>query len=888
MSRAFTLSFASFVVKPFGIIRMVKLQRVGALVVAITVWLTLPLRAEIPSPEEHFGFRMGTDRQLASAEGIEQYFELLATQSDRVRLVDVGLTTEGHRTIAAIVSAPENIRNLESIRAANMRLADPRTLGPDEARRLAATQKTVVAIGASIHASEIGATQAANELLYTLASARDPGTLTVLQNVVVIVIPLLNPDGHRLVTDWYNKNKGTPFEGGPMPWLYHKYAGHDINRDAFMMNLAENRNLARFLYTSWHPQVFLTMHQMEENGPRFFVPPNTDPIDLNYDPLIWRSAAFLGDAMAMELQRDGHTGVLSNAKYDYYWPGFEDSAPLGHNTVCLLTEVASVDIASPVTITANELRGGFKGLTDYRPQINFPQPWPGGRWTLRDIVDYDLSAVRGLLTATAAYREQLVQNFYDMGRRAVESGARGGPFAFIIPPEQHDPHTTAKLENLLIDGAIEIHRALEPFRADGEPYPAGTDIIFLAQPYRAYVKTLLERQTYPGHRATASGPADRPYDVAGWTLPKQMGVNVVTVDRSFESPPTSRLSGATIAPAAVWGERKPGYWVIEANGNGGAIAVNRLVAAGAVPAWSAIPIETGGFRYEPGSIVVPYLKTAESTVASIARELGLRVDGVKGKPPQSVRPIGRARVAVYKPWTENIDEGWTRWLLDQYEFPYTSITDTDIRAGNLRGRFDAIILPNSSPDRLVSGYPADAVPAQYAGGMTAAGIDAIKTFVRTGGTLICLSQSSDLAIAAFELPIRDVAREADDRLFVPGSILKLEVDPSKPLAYGMEPHTAAFFAFSSAFDAIPARGSANGHGGDAVPAVGMDTVAHYGSRDVLLSGWLEGEELIAGRAAVVQASVGTGHVVLLGFPVQHRGQSHATFRLLFNAIFTAR
>ena len=320
----------------------------------------------------------------------EKYFELVASQSGRVKIVDIGPTTEGHRTIAAIISAAENIDNLDEIRAANQRLADPRTLSPDEARRLAATHKTVLAIGASIHASEVGATQAANELLYTLASATDRATLAVLQNVVLILIPSLNPDGHRLVTDWYARTKGTPFEGGPMPWLYHKYAGHDINRDAFMMNLAENRNLARFLYTSWHPQVFLTMHQMEENGPRFFVPPNTDPIDLNYDPLIWRSAALLGDAMALELQRDGRTGVVSNAKYDYYWPGFEDSAPLGHNTVCLLTEVASVDVASPITVSASELRAGFKGLTDYRPQINFPDPWPGGRWTLGDIVNYDL------------------------------------------------------------------------------------------------------------------------------------------------------------------------------------------------------------------------------------------------------------------------------------------------------------------------------------------------------------------------------------------------------------------------------------------------------------------------------------------------------------------
>ena len=242
-----------------------------------------------------------------------------------------------------------------------------------------------------------------------------------------------------------------------------QYAGHDINRDAFMMNLAENRNLARFFYTDWHPQVFLTMHEMLSTGPRFFVPPNDDPIDPNYDPLIWRESALLGGAMAFELERDHHTGVLSNGMFDYYWPGYEDSAPLGHNIVCLLTEVAQVNVATPITVTAAELRAGVKGLPEYKQTINFPDPWPGGRWTLRDIVEYDLSAVDGLLHAVTSYRRELVQASYDMGRRAVETGRRGGPFAFIIPPEQHDPYATAKLEELLLRGQIEIHRALEPF-----------------------------------------------------------------------------------------------------------------------------------------------------------------------------------------------------------------------------------------------------------------------------------------------------------------------------------------------------------------------------------------------------------------------------------------
>lgn len=848
--------------------------------------LASPAAAQIPTPDAHFGFRLGSDRRLATADAIDRYFRLVAAQSDRVALIDLGKSTGGHDTIAAVVSAPENIRNLDQIRAANQRLSDPRTLAPDEARRLASTQKLILAVGASIHAAEVGATQAASELLHTLVTATDQPTLSVLQNVVIVLIPSLNPDGQRLVAEWYEKTKGTPWEGGQMPWLYQKYAGHDINRDAFMMNLAENRNLARFMYSDWHPQVFLTMHQMEDNGPRFFVPPNTDPIDPNSDPLIWRSAALLGGAMAMQLQRDRHSGVVTSAKYDYYWPGFEDSAPIGHNTVCLLTEVASVDIATPVNVPATELRAGFKGLQDYRQQINFPDPWPGGRWTLRDIVDYDLSAVRGLLFAASAYREQLVQNFYDMGLRAVEKGREGGPFAFIITPDQHDPYTAAKLEELLIAGAVEIQRAMEPFRADGEPYPEGSDIIFMTQPYRAYVKTLLERQSYPARRAAPNGPPERPYDVAGWTLPLQMGVKVVTIERWFEAPSLTRVTAAAVAAGTVWGERTPSYWAIEGRGNGAALAVNRLVAAGASPSWSTASIDGSGFRYGPGAIVVPYVKSAEPVVAKLAHDLALRAEGMKGRLPAGLQPVGRARVALYKPWTASIDEGWTRLVLEQFEFKYTSLTDQQARAGNLRAQFDAIVLPNVAGDRLASGLSEDVVPPEYAGGLSAAGIDALRAFVHAGGSLICLGQSGSLAISAFELPIRDIARENDERLFVPGSLVRLKLDPSQPLSFGMQPDTAAFFAFSSVFASASAAGPRAPYA-DPSQAAGMKTIAHYGDRDVLLSGWLEGEDIMAGRAAIVEAPIGTGRVVLFGFPVQHRAQSHATFRFLFNAIFTS-
>jgi hypothetical protein len=821
---------------------------------------------------------MGADRRLATAEAIEKYFEIVASATNRVKLTDIGPSTEGRRTIAAIVSAPENIQNLEQIRAANRRLSDPRTLPADDARKLAASHKAVLAIGCSIHASEIGATQAANELLHWLATSQEPATLNVLQNTIIILIPTLNPDGHRLVVDWYERQKGTAFEGSPMPWLYHKYAGHDINRDAFMMNMVENRNLARFFYTEWHPQVFLTMHQMGQNGPRFFVPPNVDPIDENYDPLIWRTASLLGSAMALELQRDGRSGVLSNGMYDYYWPGYEDSAPLGHNTVCLLTEVASVRVATPVTVKPEDLRAGQKGFPDHRPQINFPDPWPGGSWTLRDIVEYDLSAVRGLLFAVAAYREQIVQNFYEMGRRAVEAGRRGEPFAFIIPPEQHDRLAQVKLQELLLQGAVEIQRALEPFRADGDPYPAGTDIIFMAQPFRAYVKTLLERQRYPAKPTAPGVLPERPYDAAGWTLPNQMGVDVRLIQRTFEPPPMSRLMVAAIEPSAVWGERRPDYYVIDGRGIGGAIAANRLTAAGGAVSWLTRPADVGGVRQQEGALVVPFFKGANEVTLRIARELGLRIDGVKGRMPAETRPIGRARIALYKPWVDNLDEGWTRWLLEKHEFRFASVNDPDVRAGDLRSKFDVIVLPSAAPDRLKSGHSPGAVPPEFVGGLGEAGLDALRKFVEGGGTLVCLDQACGLALDLLNLPVRDVARAEGSRVFGPGSILRLLLEPSHPLSFGMPAETAAFFAFSGAFE--PLAGSSDGK-----PEM-VQTVARYADKDLLMSGWLEGGDAIAGRAAVLEARVGTGRVVVMGFRVQHRGQSLATFRLLFNALLS--
>src|SRR5919106_3414005 len=510
------------------------------LLAAVSLTLLAPRDAasQLPSPREHLGFEVGADRQLADWGQIVGYFTKLAAASPEVELDTLGPSTQGRPLIVATITSAENMRKIDAIRAAQRRLADPRSLSAADERSLVATQPAVVVIQCNIHSTEIASAQMAMELAHRLVS--NDTLRRTLEGVVVLLIPSANPDGEQMVVEWYRRNLGTRWEGSQLPWLYHPYVGHDNNRDWYMVTQRETRLITDLLYRQWFPEVFYDVHQMGNEGMRLFVPPFVDPINPHVDPLIVRAIAHIGAEMSLALEERGKTGVGDQAIYDLWWHGGARSAPTRHNMVGVLTEAASVRIATPITQDTSKLRGHSRGLPEYERRMNFPNPWPGGTWRLRDIVDYELIAAEALITMLSQQRAQYVGNFVRLGRKHVALGKTGSPRAYVIPLAQHDPSAAQRLVQVLTIGGVEVDSADE-VTADGARH-GRSYVVRLDQPYRAHVLDLLEPQRFPRIEQWPGGPVERPYDVAGWTLPLQMGVTVVRADTvSYVAPRPGRI-----------------------------------------------------------------------------------------------------------------------------------------------------------------------------------------------------------------------------------------------------------------------------------------------------------------------------------------------------------
>ncbi len=773
--------------------------------------LSLAAAAQVPSPRSVLGFTPGDDKTIADWGQITNYFAKLDKESKNVTVKEIGRTTNGKPLIVAFISSARNIKDLEKYRRISAKLADPRTIANDgELADLIKNGKTIVSISCSIHSTEIVASQMSMNLAYDLATANDADTREILDNTILLLIPSSNPDGIDIVANWYRKTLGTKSEGTSPPELYHHYAGHDDNRDWFMLNLAETQAITRLFWQQWFPQFVYDVHQQGQNASRFIIPPFYDPPNPRVSPSILREVGLVGYKMAADLQAKGVEGVATNSTYDTWWHGGFRSAPYFHNSIGILSEAASVSLMSPVTISAEDLKRnrGVRGLTNLlEPATNFPDVWPGGLWRAKDINDIEMTSSRALLSLAAKYRPRYLRNFYDYGKANLVAKA-DEPQAFVINAGQPNAEAVSRLVEILMTQGIEIyqmprelHVKTDPKQADFAETPLGGYVVFVNQPQKNNILSLFEKQEYP-HRLLPNGDAEVPYDVAGWTLPLQMGVDY----------------------DAAWQIRD-------------------------------LDKERGG------------LKRVEN-INQVRSALGIDQTGTafgKIRSPLKSQP----RIGLYKGSTGSMDEGWTRFVLDTFSIPFQSVTDADVRRGNLP--FDSIILPSDREDSIVKGLSTDKYAEEFAGGITEAGVENLKKYVAAGGRLICFDASCEMVIKRFDLPIKNaLAGLKRSEFYNPGSIVKLRVDTNADLARGLGPEVAAYFTSSSAFE--PAANAK------------VKVIARYAEKDALMSGWMLGEKYLNGKAALVETAYGKGKVILFAFRPQHRGQSWGTFPFIFNAL----
>ena len=836
----------------------------------------------IISPEEFLGFKVGADFKLARWEQIVKYFNIVDDNSDRVFVRELGKTTEGNPFIMAEISNPQTIKNIEKYKSIQKGLADPRGLSKEEEESLIKEGKTVVMVTCNIHSTEIASSQMAMELLYKLAAENDAKTLEILDNVIVLLVPSMNPDGIDKVVDWYYKSLGTPWEGGSMPWLYQKYVGHDNNRDLYMLTQVESKILTKMMYFEWFPEITYDIHQMGSTGARYFVPPFFDPVNPNVHPLIHETLKLIGGHIVTDLSANGKTGVITNAIYDNWWHGGNRTTPYRHNMFGLLTEAASVRIASPIFQRKSELRGHQRGLPNYEPQVNFVEPWQGGWWRLRDVVDYEEITCYSIFTVAARYREMFLQNYMKLAKEAIEKGKIEPPFAFIVPEKQKDLPTALKMLEILKLGGVEIHRANKEFKADGIEYPKGSYVILLSQPYRSHIKDLLESQDYPERYLYPGGPAEPPYDIAGWTLSFQMGITCIPVVNSFEVD-LSTIENIPQPKGKIIEGGSYGY-VIKNNLNNDFILMNKYLLKKVIECNVAMEqFSVSGNKFEPGALIVKIIDTnVKKSFEKDAISLGCNLYGITSKPIVKTYTLKPPRTALYQSWTANIDEGWTRWVLEQFEFPYNTLYDAEVRAGNLNERYDVIILPSQSENSIVNGVDENDMPPQYTGGITKLGVVNILDFVDKGGTLVCLDGSCMFAINRFKLSVKNALTNLSTKdFYCPGSVLSIELNNNHPIGYGMDKKSSAYFAGSSAFSLDDEKKE------EKILTVAKDSevIAKYSDKVLLLSGWIIGENHIKGKPSIIEVKFGDGKIILFGFKVQNRGQPHQTFRLLFNSIY---
>lgn len=843
--------------------------------------------AAVPSPKDVLGHDPGDDYYLANYEDALKYFHALAGASDHMKMFKAGKTTQGRTMEYAVISAPENIADFEHIKSVSRQLADSRGLTLEQAKALAKDSRIIVHIDGGMHSSEVSDHQLPLALAYHLLShPDDPEVQAIMHNVVLVLWPTLNPDGQDMIVKWYRDHADpkagparavktgdkwkVPNRDPAMPWLYQEYVGHDNNRDGYLLNMIESRTVSA-AEQEISPAIWYSQHQSAPFPARIWMPPFADPISSNINPRIRQGTTQIGVNMISRFALEAKPGAIAEARFDNWYPGFMDYTQVFRHTISYFTETAH-DSATPRIYATDEFPEGFK---DMKALVMYPDPWKGGLWRLKDSVDYMLTASLSTLETAVKYRDQILFNRYMAGRETIARFSDGGdPYAWVIPAGQDDAPTAALLAQKMILQGIEVSQARAPVNLGGKTYPAGSWVIPMNQPFAGLVQELFERQKYPDAVLTGKGgnAAELPYDTTGWTLPLQFGVAADAITTPLPADLSASLQSVAEAANAGSVKGEGEAFALSRKVNASFAAVNLALSQGARLGIAQEPVTTVNGQ-ETGAFVLTGISRA--AMEKIASQLGVDVVA-QARPKAAATRL--ARIGLYRQWGSNIDEGWTRWLLEQYHYAPESVYNKDVQAAGLKSRYDVLILPDmggrerSAQDSLMNGFAADEEPAPYNGGIGEAGAKAIRRFVEDGGTLVVFSKTSDAAIKLLDLPVSNVlAGLKSDKFFCSGALLKLEL--------GQGAATAGLPATPTGmFENGPAFAPKDGFKGQ--------VLARYPAKEnPLLSGMLLHPEAIQGKAAAVEVEVGKGKVYLYGFRPQWRGQSQGTYKFLFNTLY---
>jgi Zinc carboxypeptidase len=790
----------------------------------------------IPTPDSVFGFAPGDDYHLADYEQITKYFQALAESTPRIKLEQIGKSGYGRDMFVAIISSEENVKNVDRYRSIVKQLAAG-TIDENTARELAKQGKAIVWIDGGLHATEVAGAQQSQLIAYRVLSEESDEMRRIRNDVILVLCPVINPDGLDIVVHWYAKNYNTPYETAPNIELWNRYVGHDNNRDWFAFNQVESRNVAPLLYREYLPQIVYNQHQTAPYPARIIVPPYDDPMNPNIPPEVMRGVNLVGSAMALRFANEHKSGVVSHMSFDTWWNGGMRTAPYFHNMIGILTETAGFlsGYASPGYASQDSLPKTFSnGVSAREPSTFYPDPWKGGWWHLRDSVDYMVTGDMAILDIASRRKDQWLFDFWRMNHEQIELGNKGGPFAYVVPSNQHDPTAAGDMLFSLQTGGVQVEETTAPFTFGNRSFPAGTTLVRAGQPFRPFVIDLMEAQHYPDLRVSPGGPPKRPYDMTGWTLPLQMGVEVVRLDEPQQistkpltvSEPQHRLN----VPAGEQLGRVGLYVSWVANMDAG---------------WTQWLLDRYGVHYD------------------VVHDADLRRGDLHSKYDVIVVP-DQSPSAILHGWQPGAPP-----------------------SGPFANEFGRSLPPEQRPE--------------YSGGVGLDGSLALQKFVEDGGQLVAMGSASDFAIQQFGLPARNtLAGISSTQFYAPGSLLRIDVDPNLPETHGMQPNSVAFFVDSDAFqlwNPKPPAGPLRYEEEDKPKPDPMQQLGEhdgirvlgiYAKSKPLLSGWLLGEDHITGKVAAASLPLGKGRVVLIGFRCQFRGQSENTYPLLFNSLMVAK